>query len=140
MIDIAEFISRLTEQDVRLSLDGDELCVDAPTGVMTTDRVAFMREHRQTIIDILRGVAMDTRLHRFSLRAEPSPDEQDANDPDEGRRIVKTLERLGAKIVIKGDRITLQWFGDISNAGELIDEIRKNRLGIAAALSVECKE
>ncbi len=94
MTDVAEILSRLSERDVRVSLDGDGLRVIAPTGTMTADRVAYMRQHREAIIEFLRAEERD-RVRVLILLSEPCPNEADSHDPAEGQRIVDAVEKVG---------------------------------------------
>ena len=133
MINVAELLSDMSEHDVRVSLDGDGLRVIAPTGTMTEDRVAFMRQHREAIIDFLRAKERD-RIHCIVLLGQPYPDEPDNDDPAEGQRIIAAVQAAGGWLRMWEGKIVLRWRGEIPNAGELIDRIRVNRLGVVAAL------
>ena len=129
MTDIAELLSNMNERDVRISLDGDGLRVIAPAGTMTEDRVAFMRQHREAIIDFLRAKEAD-RVHCFVLLGEAYPDEPDNNDPTEGKRIIAAVESAGGWLRLWEGKIVFRWRGEIPNAGELIDQIRAARTAV----------
>ena len=86
MTDVAEILSRLSERDVRVFLDGNGLMVIAPTGTMTEDRVAFMRQHREDIIEFLRAEERG-RVRCVIMMPEPYPDEPDDDD------ILRMIER-----------------------------------------------
>ena len=87
MTDVAEILSHLSDRDVRVSLDGDGLRVIAPSGTMTEDRIAYMRQHREAIIEFLRAEERD-RVRVLVLLSEPRPDETDNADPADGQSIV----------------------------------------------------
>ena len=133
MTDVAEILSRMSECDVRISLDGDGSRVIAPTGTMTEDRVAFMRQHRDSIIEFLRAEERD-RVRVLVLLSAPYPDELDNADPEEGRRIVEAVEKMGGWIAIEHSRIVLRWRHDVM-PGALIDRRRANRTGVVVALT-----
>ena len=135
MTDIAELLSSMSECDVRISLDGDGLRVIAPTGTMTEDQVAFMRQHREDIIDFLRAKEAD-RVRVLVLLFEPYPDEPDTDDPTEGQRIVEAVDSVGGWVAIEGGRIVLRWRGDPPGIPELIDRIRASRIGVVSALKI----
>lgn len=139
MIDVAELLSDMSERDVRVSLDGDGLRVIAPTGTMTDDRVAFMRDHREAIIDHLRAEEIN-RFHTINLRAEPEPDEPDSSDPEVGRSIISDVRAGGAWVRILDGRIVLRWLGELPDAGKLIDRIREARTAVVAAAHHEDAE
>ncbi len=133
MIDVAELLSNMSERDVRVSLDGDGLRVIAPTGTMTEDRVAFMRQHREAIIEFLRAKERD-RVRVLVLLSEPRPDETDNADPADGQSIIAAVEKVGGWLAIEHSRIVLRWRHDVM-PGELIDRILANRIGVVAALT-----
>ena len=132
MIDVAEILCRMSASDVRVTLDGDGLRVIAPTGTMTDDRVAYMRQHRKAIIDHLRAEEIN-RSHTINLRAEPEPDEPDSSDPKVGRRIIEDIRAGGAWVRILDGRIVLRWRGNLPDAGALIDRIREARTAVVLA-------
>ncbi len=133
MVDVAELLSDMNERDVRVSLDGDGLRVIAPAGTMTEDRVAFMRQHREAIIEFLRAEERD-RVRVLVLLSAPYPDELDNADPEEGWRIVVAVEKVGGWLAIEHGRIVLRWRHDVM-PGAQIDRIRANRIGVVAALN-----
>ena len=51
----ADLIEHLTELDVVLAVNGNRLDIDAPTGVVTPDLMAAIKQHKPTIIDMLAG-------------------------------------------------------------------------------------
>ena len=132
MIDVAELLSDMSERDVRVSLDGDGLRVVAPTGTMTEDRVDFMRQHREAIIEFLRAEERN-RVRVLILLSEPYPDEHDNNDPAEGRRIVEAVEKVGGWLALEHGRIVLRWRHDVMPGG-LIDRIRAARTAVVLAV------
>ncbi len=133
MINVAELLSDMSERDVRVFLDGDGLRVIAPNGTMTEDRVALMRQHREAIIEFLRAKERD-RVRVLVLLSAPYPDELDNADPEEGRRIVAAVEKVGGWLAIEHGRIVLRWRHDVM-PGALIDRILTNRTGVVAALT-----
>ena len=137
MTDIAELLSNMNERDVRISLDGDGLRVIAPAGTMTEDRVAFMRQHREAIIEFLRAKERD-RVRVLVLLSEPRPDETDNADSEEGQRIVAAIEAVGGWIAIEHSRIVLRCRHDVI-PGALIDRILTNRTGVVAAVKKESR-
>ncbi len=132
MINVAELLSNMSERDVRVSLDGDGLRVIAPAGTMTEDRVAFMRQHREAIIEFLRAKERD-RVRVLVLLSEPRPDETDNADPADGQSIIAAVEKVGGWLAIEYSRIVLRWRHDVM-PGALIDRILANRIGVVAAL------
>ena len=132
MIDVAELLSDMSERDVRVSLDGDGLRVIAPTGTMTEVRVAFIRQHREAIIEFLRAKERD-RVRVLVLLSEPRHDEPDNADATEGWSIVEAIKAVGGWVRIENERIVLRWHHDVM-PGALIDRIRGNRIGVVAAL------
>ncbi len=132
MTDVAEILSNMSESDVRVSLDGDGLRVIAPTGTMTEDRVALMRQHREAIIEFLRAKERD-RVRVLVLLSEPRPDETDNADPVDGQSIIAAVEKVGGWLAIEHSRIVLRWRHDVM-PGALIDRILANRIGVFAAL------
>ncbi len=133
MINVAELLSDMNERDVRVSLDGDGLRVIAPTGTMTEDRVAIMRQHREAIIEFLRAKERD-RVRVLVLLSEPRPDETDNADPTDGQSIIAAVEKVGGWLAIEHSRIVLRWRHDVM-PGALIDRILANRIGVVAALT-----
>ncbi len=133
MINVAELLSNMSERDVRVSLDGDGLRVIAPAGTMNEDRVAFMRQHREAIIDFLRAKERD-RVRVLVLLSEPRPDETDNADPADGQSIIAAVEKVGGWLAIEHSRIVLRWRHDVM-PGALIDRILTNRIGVVAALT-----
>ena len=97
MIDVAETLARMNASDVRVMLDGPDLRVIAPAGAMTEARVAFMKQHREAIIEFLRAEERD-RVRVLNLRATPDPDESDNCDSEEGRRTVEAIEAVGGLV------------------------------------------
>ncbi len=133
MINVAELLSDMSERDVRVSLDGDGLRVIAPAGTMTEDRVAFMRQHREAIIEFLRTKERD-RVRVLVLLSEPRPDETDNADPADGQSIIAAVEKVGGWLAIEHSRIVLRWRHDVM-PGALVDRILANRIGVVAALT-----
>ena len=74
------------------------------------------------------------RPHCIVLRTEPYPDEIDAADPDDGQRIVKSIEAHGGTLTIERHGIALRWTGHMPDTGAIIDRIRANRIGVVTAL------
>ena len=135
MINVAETLACMNASDVRVTLDGDGLRVIAPAGTMTEDRVAFMRQHRNAIIEFLRAAERD-RVRVLNLRSTPDLDEFDNAEAAEGRSIIKAIEAVGGWIRIENGRIVLRWRHDVM-PGALIDRILANRTGIVTALGNE---
>ncbi len=131
MIDIAELLTALSERDVRVSLDGDGLRVIAPTGTMTEDRVAYMRQYREAIIEFLRAEERD-RVRVLVLLSEPRPNEPDNADPAEGQSIIAAVEKGGGWLAIEHRRIVLRWKGDFP--GKIIDQIMAARTTVVRAV------
>ncbi|MEM9656792.1 MAG: oxidoreductase, partial [Planctomycetota bacterium] len=52
---LTELLANLRELDVRLSVDGDELKCSAPKGALTAEFRAEIKEHKQAIIELLKG-------------------------------------------------------------------------------------
>ena len=75
------------------------------------------------------------RIHCIVLLGQPYPDEPDNDDPAEGQRIVEAVQAAGGWLRMWEGKIVFNWRGEIPNAGELIDRIRANRLGVVAALT-----
>ena len=134
MINIAETLSRMKASDVRVTLDGPGLRVIAPAGAMTNDRVAFMKRHRDAIIEFLRAEERD-RVRVLNLRSTPDSDEPDNTDSDEGRSIIEAVKAVGGWVRIENGRIVLRWRHDVM-PGALIDQILANRTGVVAALKL----
>src|SRR5262245_50769883 len=52
---VAEFVSDLRKLDVRLSVNGQRLRVNAPQGVLTDSLRAQLAEHKQELLEFLRN-------------------------------------------------------------------------------------
>jgi len=139
MTDVAEILSRMSGCDVRISLDGDGLRVIAPTGTMTEDRVAYMRQHREAIIEFLRAEECN-RVHCIVLLGEPYPEDPDNADPAVGQHIIDDVRAGGGWITIEGGKIVLRWRGDLPGVGKLIDRTREAREGVVLATHREDTE
>ena len=110
------------------------MMVIAPTGTMTEDRVAFMKQHREAIIEFLRAEERD-RVRCVVMLPEPYPDEPNIDDPAEGRAIIAAVESVGGWLAIERGRIVLQWRGDPAGIHELIARIWANRRGVVTAIT-----
>ncbi len=123
--------SQLLDEAHRLGFeicrDGDRLHVEGPESESW-----FVAKLAEAKPDIL--AALD-RPHCIVLRADPDPDETDAADPVDGRRIVAAVKALGGTLAIERHGIALRWTGHLPNTGAIIDRIRANRIGVVAALS-----
>ena len=51
---VKRFITQLEKLDIQLSLDGDELCINAPKGKLTSNLVAELKQRKQDIIALLK--------------------------------------------------------------------------------------
>ncbi len=138
MIDVAETLSRMNASDVRVTLDGPGLRVIAPAGAMNEDRVAFMKQHRDAIIDFLRAEERD-RVRVLNLRSTPDPDETDNADPNEGRSIIEAVKAVGGWVHIENERIVLRWRHDVM-PGATIDRIMAARTAVVLAARIEDDE
>ena len=74
--------------------------------------------------------SLPLRRHRFRWTIDP-----DDTAIEEGRRIVEAVRARGVWMNFKGGEIGIQWWGDISNTGAMLDEIRAELPGVAAALA-----
>ncbi len=45
-----EVLAVLRARDIRLMVDGDQLCYDAPVGAVTPEVVTLLREHKATLL------------------------------------------------------------------------------------------
>ncbi len=138
MINVAETLSRMSASDVRVTLDGDGLRVIAPAGAMTENRVAFMRQHRNAIIEFLRAEEHD-RVRVLNLRSVPEPDETDTADAAEGRSIIEAVKAVGGWVRIENERIVLRWRHDVM-PGATIDRIMAARTAVVLAMRTEDDE
>ena len=109
--------------------------VIAPAGTMTEDRVAFMRQHRNAIIEFLRAEERD-RVRVLNLRSVPEPDETDTADAAEGRSIIEAVKAVGGWVRIENERIILRWRHDVM-PGSLIDRIMTVRTAVVLAVRNE---
>ena len=123
--------AQLLDEAHRLGFDvrrnGDRLHVEGPESESWF--VAKLAEAKPAIL-----AALD-RPHCIVLRAEPYPDETDAADPVDGRRIVAVVESHGGTLTIERHGIALRWTGHMPDAGAIIGRIRANRTGVVAALN-----
>ena len=113
--------------------DGDRLHVEGPLSEAWF--VAKLAEAKPQILDALAGTETD-HVRCLVLLPEPYPDEPDDHDPEEGRRIIEAVEAAGGWVRIEHKRIVLRWRRDMPDAGKLIDRIRRNRIGVVAALMI----
>ena len=127
MNDAAQLLDEAHRLGFELRRDGDRLHVEGPPS-----EAWFVAKLAEAKPDIL--AALD-RPHCIVLRTEPYPDETDAADPDDGRRIVAGVEAHGGTLAIERHGIALRWTGHMPEAGEMIDRIRANRTGVVAALN-----
>ncbi len=79
--------------------------------------------------------SISLRRHRFRWTIDP-----DDTAIEEGRRIVEAVRARGVWMNFKGGEIGIQWWGDIPNTGAMLDEIRAELSGVAAALHREDAE
>ncbi len=81
---VADLLRLLVERDVRLKSSGDQLIVNAPTGALTPELAAAIRDNKADILAVLREIsdASDTR----QIRAiEPSPEATGCLSPSQER-------------------------------------------------------
>jgi len=74
----AELLAQLRNLGVQLAADGDRLCYDAPTGVLTPNLREQLGEHRSEILEFLRNVqevANSRRSHRLPI-VVPAPQDR----------------------------------------------------------------
>jgi hypothetical protein len=64
-------LAELRAADVRLWVDGDRLVYDAPSGVMTDDRLARLRADRDRLLAMLRRPIDPGRVRRCSSHLMP---------------------------------------------------------------------
>ncbi len=138
MADVAETLVRMKASDIRVTLDGPGLRVIAPAGAMTDDRVAFMKQHRNAIIEFLQAEERD-RVRVLNLRSTPDPDETDNADSAEGRSIIEAVKSVGGWVRIENGRIVLRWRHDVM-PGALIDRIMAARTAVVLAVHNENDE
>ena len=138
MVNIAETLSRMSTSDVRVMLDGPGLRVIVPAGAMTDDRVAFMKQNRDAIIEFLRAEEHN-RVRVLNLRSTPDSDEPDNADAAEGRRIIEAVKTVGGWVRIENERIILRWRHDVM-PGSLIDRIMAARIAVVLAARNEDDE
>ena len=50
---ITQIINELKQLDIKLTLDGDELCIDAPKGILTEDRLRQLKKYKTEIVNYL---------------------------------------------------------------------------------------
>ena len=127
MNDAAQLLDEAHRLGFEVCRDGDRLHVEGPQ-----DAEWFVAKLAEAKPDIL--AALD-RPHCIVLRTEPYPDETDAADPDDGRRIVADVEAHGGTLTIERHGIALRWTGHMPDTGAIIDRIRANRIGVVAALN-----
>lgn len=53
--DIQRFIAQLEKLDIKLTLDGKELCINAPKGKLTSNLVSELKKRKQDIIALLKS-------------------------------------------------------------------------------------
>ena len=138
MINVAYTLSHMRASDVRVMLDGPGLRVIALAGAMTADRVAFMKCHRDAIIEFLRIQERD-RIRVLNLRSTPDLDEPDNDDPADGRSIIEAVKAVGGWIRIENERIVLRWRHDVM-LGATIDRIMAARKVVVLAVDAEGAE
>ncbi len=125
MNDAAQLLDEAHRLGFEVSRDGDRLHVEGPL-----EAEWFVAKLAEAKPDIL--AALD-RPHCIVLRAEP--DETDAADPIDGRRIVQVVEARGGTLTIERHGIALKWTGHMPDTGAIIDRIRANRTGVVTALA-----
>ena len=126
-IDAAQLLDEAGRLGFEVSRNGDRLHVEGPE-----TESWFVEKLAEAKPDIL--AALD-RPHCIVLRTEPYPNETDAADPVDGRRIVQAIEAHGGTLTIERHGIALRWMGHLSDTGAIIDRIRTNRIGVVAALT-----
>ncbi len=127
--DAAQILDEAHQLGFELSRDGDRLHVEGPESESW-----FIEKLAEAKPDIL--AALD-RPHCIILRTEPYPDETDAADPIDGRRIVAAIVAHGGTLTIERHGIALRWTDHLPDTGALIDRILTNRTGIVAAVNKE---
>ena len=72
---IDELFTRLRSADVILDLDGDELCVNAPSGAIDAELKGLLTRNKTAIIDALRQAKRASTLN--APRMDPLPPGRD---------------------------------------------------------------
>ena len=72
---LEQLIDRLRQLDIKLSLDGEELCIDAPKGVLTADLIGRLKEYKSEIISYLKNQGRSQIMTIAQLKAEATLDE-----------------------------------------------------------------
>ena len=130
MNDAVQLLDEARRLGFVLSRDGDRLHVEGPP-----EAEWFVEKLAEAKPKLLDALAKTERVHCIVLLGEPYPDEPDNDDPDEGKRIIAAVESAGGWLRMWEGKIVFNWRGEIPNAGELIDRIRANRIGVVAALN-----
>ena len=61
MSEVGEVLAVLRARDIRLMVDGDQLCYDAPAGAVTPEVVTLLREHKTAFLAMLSPAAPVTK-------------------------------------------------------------------------------
>ncbi len=128
-VDATQLLDEARRLGFDVRCDGDRIHVEGPESESW-----FVAKLAEAKLDIL---AVLDRPHCIVLLAEPYPDETDAADPIDGRRIVAAIEAHGGTLTIERHGIALRWTGHLPDTGALIDRILTNRTGIVAAVNKE---
>ena len=65
-----QLIDRLRQLDIKLSLDGGELCIDAPKGILTANLINQLKEYKPEIISYLKKQGRSQVMTIAKLKAE----------------------------------------------------------------------
>jgi hypothetical protein len=57
MSEVGEVLAVLRVRDIRLMIDGDQLCYDAPEGMVTDEVLTLLRRHKQELLILLAQAA-----------------------------------------------------------------------------------
>ena len=73
---LAQLITKLGQLDIKLSLDGEELCIDAPKGVLTKALIHQLKEYKPEIVSYLKNRGLSQAMTIAQLKAEATLDEE----------------------------------------------------------------
>lgn len=67
---ISKLLKKLQQLDIKISLDKDELCLDAPKGKLTGDIIAQVKQHKPEIINYLKNKGISQTISIDYLKSE----------------------------------------------------------------------
>ncbi|MDA2925932.1 hypothetical protein MYX78_01660 [Acidobacteria bacterium AH-259-G07] len=86
----ADFLAELFELDVRLTVEGEQLCVDAPEGTITPEHLKKLKHDKPAILEIFSGDRSAETDKTSDNRPKPQAENSKLPPPDERLAWVST--------------------------------------------------